>query len=86
METVRKTLFCHFFKLFEPLLSISNLTLLPLILGTRHLYNFIRQELKIPFYHGQGPMDKWIDAIFKAIQDGKLDDVILDMFANRDEI
>ncbi|XP_060582716.1 uncharacterized protein LOC132739082 [Ruditapes philippinarum] len=49
--------------------------------GTKRLYNFVRKELQIPFYHGQGPMDKWIDDIFKSIRDGRIDDIILDVFA-----
>ncbi|XP_045190239.2 uncharacterized protein LOC123547312 isoform X1 [Mercenaria mercenaria] len=51
--------------------------------GTRRLYTFVRETLGIPFYHGQGPMDKWIDDIFNAIKDGRIDDVILDVFAER---
>lgn len=53
------------------------------ILGTRRLYTFVRQALGIPFNHGQGPMDKWLQDIFGAIKDGRLDDVMLDVFAQR---
>lgn len=49
--------------------------------GTRKLYAFVRTNLGIPFYHGQGPMDKWIGKIFDAIIDGRMDDVMTEVFA-----
>ncbi|KAL4232061.1 hypothetical protein ACF0H5_009638 [Mactra antiquata] len=54
-------------------------------LGTRRLYKFVRESLGIPFYCGQCPMDGWLQKIFTAIQDGRIDDVITDVFAERND-
>ena len=45
--------------------------------GTKHLYLFIRKEMDIEFHHGQYYLDKALEKIRSAIQDGRINDVIL---------
>lgn len=48
--------------------------------GTRKMYDFIRKDLKIPFYHGQNGIDIWLSRILEAIQKREIEEVLVDIF------
>ena len=49
--------------------------------GTRDLYLFVRQTMGIPFHHGQYYLDTALEKILKAIQNGHMNDVILQVMS-----
>lgn len=48
--------------------------------GTKPMYLFVREQLGIPFYHGQAPLDTWMDKILNAIQAREIEEVLMDIF------
>ena len=49
--------------------------------GTRDFYLFVRQTMDIPFHHGQYYLDTALEKILKAIQNGHMNDVILQVMS-----
>lgn len=47
--------------------------------GTKKMYNFLRKQLKIPFYHGTTTLDKSLQTILDAIKDNKVDEVLIEI-------
>ena len=44
------------------------------------MYNFIRKDLKIPFYCGQNGIDTWLNQILSAIQTREIEEVLEEIF------
>ena len=50
------------------------------VAGTRPMYLYIREELKVPFSDGKRPIDNMLDTIHSAIKDRRIMDTVLGVF------
>lgn len=49
------------------------------------MYQFLRKDVGIKFYHGDRPLDKDLTKIHEAIKSSRTDDVIVNIFNAQDK-
>ncbi len=53
--------------------------------GSSLMYQFLRKDVGIKFYHGDRPLDKDLTKIHEAIKSSRTDDVIVNIFNAQDK-
>ena len=79
-ETKLKWLTSTSFLSHNQLVNVLNIS--TSVTGTNRMYTFIRQELDIPFYHGQPEIDVWLNRILVAIQSRAVEGTLVDIFTS----
>ncbi|KAK3085798.1 hypothetical protein FSP39_008829 [Pinctada imbricata] len=76
-----ENLIMRFKKIYQAVCDGSVETWKMLGKGTRRVYNFIRNDLHIPFFCGQEGIHVWLQKILDSIQKRDIEDVLMDIFS-----